>query len=135
MNTKRFLFASLAVCVAAIALDFLIHAVILKGAYEATKSVWRQDMESKVWIFWLINFIVAFPFTYLFANRYEGKGIFEGARYGAIMGVFSAVPMAYGMYTMLPVPYSMAAEWFVYGMIEAILLGVVVSLVYKPKAA
>jgi hypothetical protein len=133
MNTKRFVLASLAVCVSAIVLDFIIHGVILKSAYEATKSVWRPDMESKVWIFWLINLIVAFPFTYLFVKGYEGKGIMEGVRFGCIIGIFTSIPMAYGNYVMLPLPYSMAAQWFVFGMIEAVLLGVVVSLVYKPK--
>ncbi|MCX6625702.1 MAG: hypothetical protein NTY38_32495 [Acidobacteria bacterium] len=135
MNTKRFVIASLTVCVSAIVLDTIIHGVILRGAYEATKSVWRPDMESKVWIFWLINLIVSFPFTYLFVKGYEGKGIMEGARFGAVMGVYAAVPMAYGMYTLLPVPYSMAAQWFAYGVIEIILLGMVAALVYKPKRA
>ena len=135
MNVKRYITASLAVFVAALVLDFVIHGVILRGAYEATKSVWRPDMESKMWIFWLVNFIAAFPFTYIFVRGYEGKGIPEGVRFGAIIGVYVSVPMAYGMYVMLAVPYSLALQWFLYGMIETILLGIVAALVYRPKAA
>ncbi len=41
MNVKRYIAASLAVFVAAVVLDYVIQAVILKSAYEATQSVWR----------------------------------------------------------------------------------------------
>jgi hypothetical protein len=50
------------------------NAVILKDAYEATKSVWRPDMMAKVWIFYLIDLIAAFPFTYIFVKVAKAKG-------------------------------------------------------------
>src|SRR5437588_303732 len=102
MNVNRYLIASLAVFVSAVGLDYVINGVILKDAYEATKSVWRPDMASKTWIFFLIDLIYAFPFTYIFVRGYEGKGIIEGARFGAIVGVLISVPMAYGLYVLLP---------------------------------
>ena len=98
MNTKRYFVASLAVFVAAVVLDYVIHGVILKSAYEATKTIWRPDMDSKVWIFALVDLIIAFPFTYIFVKGYEGKGIMEGVRFGAIVGVLISVPMSYGFY-------------------------------------
>lgn len=133
MNVNRYLIASLAVFVAAVVLDYVINGVILKDAYEATKSVWRPDMASKTWIFFLIDLIYAFPFTYIFVRGYEGKGIIEGVRFGAIVGVLLSVPMAYGLYALLPVPYSLALQWFLYGFIEAVLLGLVAAAVYRPK--
>lgn len=87
MNRNRYILASLAVFVAAGVLATVINAVILKDAYEATKSVWRPDMASKVWIFYLIDLIAAFPFTYIFVKGREGNGILEGVRFGAIVGV------------------------------------------------
>lgn len=135
MNLNRYIIASLAVFVAAAVLDFVINGVILRDAYQATKSVWRPDMTSKVWIFFLIDLIVAFPFTYIYVRGYEGKGIMEGVRFGAIIGVLMSIPMAYGMYAMLPVPYSLALQWFIYGLIETIVLGVVAAAVYRPKPA
>jgi hypothetical protein len=133
MNVNRYLIASLAVFVAAMGLDYVINGVILKDAYEATKSVWRPDMASKTWIFFLIDLIYAFPFTYIFVRGYERKGIIEGVRFGAIVGVLISVPMAYGLYALLPVPYSLALQWFLYGFIEAVLLGLVAAAVYRPK--
>jgi hypothetical protein len=135
MNVNRYLIASLAVFVSAVVFDYVINGVILKDAYEATKSVWRPDMASKTWIFFLIDLIYAFPFTYIFVRGYEGKGIIEGARFGAIVGVLISVPMAYGLYALLPVPYSLAQQWFLYGFIEAVLLGLVAAAVYRPKTS
>lgn len=133
MNVKRYFAASLAVFAAALALDFTIHGMILAPAYAATKAVWRPDMESMVWLFWLISLIVAFPFTYIFVKGYEGKGIMEGVRFGLIIGLYVTIPMAWGMYGMLPVPHSLAIQWFVWGMIEMIVLGIVAAAVYRPK--
>jgi hypothetical protein len=57
----------------------------------------------------------------------------EGVRFGAIVGVLLSVPMAYGLYALLPVPYSLALQWFLCGFIEAVLLGLVAAAVYRPK--
>jgi hypothetical protein len=135
MNTKRYFVASLAVFVAAVVLDYVIHGVILKSAYEATKTIWRPDMDSKAWIIALVDLIIAFPFTYIFVKGYEGKGIMEGVRFGTIVGVLISIPMPYGMYAMLPMPYSLAFQWFLYGLIETILMGITVAAVYRPKTA
>ncbi len=135
MNVKRYLSASLAVFVVTVVLDYVIQGVILKGAYEATRSLWRPDMASKGWIIVLVDLIIAFPFTYIFVKGYEGKGIMEGVRFGAIIGVLICLPMSYGMYAMLPIPYSFALQQFLYGLVEVILMGVVVAAVYRPTKA
>jgi len=132
MNVKRFVSASLAVYVASLALGFLIHGVILKPTYDSLASIWRPNMNSLMWIVWVNGLITSVIFTYIFAKGYEGKGIIEGARFGAIMGVFISVPMAYGTYMMIPIPYTLAFQWFLYGTAQTILLGITAAAVYKP---
>jgi len=131
MNVKRFVIASLAVFVVSQALGYLIHEVILRATYEATKSVWRPDMQSKMWIITLVGLITAFLFTYIFTKGYEGKGIGEGIRFGLLIGLFVSIPMAYNSYVTLPIPYSLALQWFLYGTVSTVILGVVAALVYK----
>jgi len=135
VNIKRFVAASLAVFVVSQILDFLIHGVILKATYESLKQLWRPDMESKMWIMYLVGFITSFLFTYIFVKGYEGKGILEGVRFGVVIGLFTSIPMAYGTYAMIAIPYSLALQWFAYGMVETIVMGIVVALVYKPAAS
>jgi len=135
VNIKRFVAASLAVFVVSQILEFLVHGVILKATYESLKHLWRPDMESKMWIMYLVGFITSFLFTYIFVKGYEGKGILEGVRFGVIIGLFTSIPMAYGTYVMIAIPYSLALQWFIYGMVETIVMGIVVALVYKPAAS
>ena len=135
MNTKRWLLCSLGVYVAYRILDYILHGLILAGCYEATASVWRPDMESKMWIMWITSAIFSLLFVYIFTKGYEGKGILEGARYGLWMGLLVSIPMAYGSYATLDIPYSLAASWWVLGTIEIIILGIVAAWLYKPCAA
>ena len=135
MNVKRFIVASLAVYAVSLALGYLVHGVILRATYDSLKNVWRPDMPSKMWIEWLDGFIVSFLFTYIFTKGYQGKGIMEGLRFGLVIGLFVSIPMAYGTYMIIPIPYSLALEWFLYGTAQAILLGAVAAAVYKPLAS
>jgi len=132
MNVKRFIAASLAVFVVGQALNFLIHGVLLQATYDSLKQLWRPDMESKMWIMWLVGFITSFLFTYIFAKGYEGKGIAEGIRFGFVIGLFTSMPMAYGSYVTLPIPYRLALQWFLYGTLATMILGIVVASIYRP---
>jgi hypothetical protein len=130
MKWKAFLLASLCVFVTVEILDYLIHSVILMPTYESLKHLWRPDMESKMWIVVLVALIWSVLFTLIFIKGYEGRGWLEGVRFGLLIGLFWAIPMAYGSYAMYPIPYSLALQWFLYGLVESILAGIVVALVY-----
>ena len=135
MNLKRYIAASLAVYVIYLALGFLIHGVILAPTYQSIKGVWRPDLTSKMWIEWMDGFLISFLFTYIFTKGYEGKGIMEGVRFGLIVGLLISIPVAYGTYMIIPIPYYLALEWFLYGTAQAMVLGVVAAAVYKPAEA
>jgi hypothetical protein len=95
----------------------------------------ESEMNSMMWIYYVVYIIQAFFFTFIFSKGYEGKGIMEGVRYGLYMGLLMATPMAYASYAMYPMPYSLALQWFIYGIIQYIILGVIIALVYKNKPA
>jgi hypothetical protein len=39
----------------------------------------------------------------------------------------------YGQYTVYPIPYYLALQWFLYRLVQALILGAAAALVYKPK--
>jgi hypothetical protein len=114
-------------------LDGIVNGLLMKSDYEATKSMWRVDM--KMWLFYVVDLFIAFFFTLIFSKGYEGKGIGEGVRYGFYVGMLMSVPMAYGTYAAMEIPYSMALQWFVYGLIMYIILGMVVATVFGKVGA
>ena len=116
-------------------LSFVVHYLILGSTYEANKALWRADMNSMMWIYHVITLVGSFFFTFIFSKGYEGKGIAEGVRYGAYIGIWMSIGMAYGTYAMIAIPYSLALQWFIYGIIEYVIAGMVLAMVYgmKPK--
>ncbi len=134
---KKFWFGVLVVFVVLEILMYLVHGVILAGAYSSIK-IWRPDMASLTWVYQVITVIGAFFFTFIFSKGFENKGIMEGVRYGFYIGIWLSVGMAYGTYAMIEIPYSLALQWFIYGIIEYVIAGVALAMVYKggkPKQA
>ncbi len=115
-------------------LMFLVDGVLLMSTYNSIQGVWRPDMNSKIWIYHVINIFTAFFFSFIFSKGYEKKGIMEGVRYGFYIGVWMSVGMAYGSYAMIAIPYSLALKWFIYGVIEYIIAGAALAMVFKEKS-
>ncbi len=134
MNSKRFVIAFIVVFVVLEITNYLVHGVILSSTYasEGVKELFRPDMMSNMWIIWVTDIIWSFFFVFFFVKGYENKGIMEGLRYGFYMGIFFAMVSAYQTYAMYPIPYSLAFEWFIYGLIQFIILGYIVAMIYKP---
>ena len=128
---KKLLIASAAVFVTKSVLDFVVHGVLLAGAYEATKDVWRPDMMDLMWITHINNLVIAVCLSWIFSKGYENKGIVEGVRFGVMVGLLMSVGFAYGTYMSFNIPYSLALQWFLYGMITYIVLGIALTLVFK----
>lgn len=95
----------------------------------------ETEMMGMMWIYYVVYLISSFVITLIFSKGYEGKGIAEGMRYGLYIGLLLATPMAYASYAMYPMPYSLSLQWFIYGMIEYVIIGIVLSMVYGKKQA
>ena len=115
--------------------SFVVHSLLLGATYESLKSLWRPDMQSKMWVYQVITVIGAFFFTYIFSKGYEGKGVAEGIRYGLYIGIWMSVGMAYGTYAMIAIPYSLALQWFLYGVVCYVIYGVALAMVFGKKGA
>jgi hypothetical protein len=133
--SKKLWIGFIAVFVAGFILDYIIHQVLLSGLYEETAHLWRPEEEMKMGLMIVTGIFFAFFFTLIFSKGYEGKGILEGIRYGFYVAMMVVLPMAYGTYSYMDIPYSLALQWFIYGTIELIILGIVLALVYGGKAA
>ena len=137
MNTKKLLIAFVVVYIVLEVLNYLIHGVILASTYQmdSVKVAFRPEaeMNSNMWIMFLADLVWAYLFVFFFAKGYEGKGIMEGLRFGFYIGLFWGLVSSLSNYVVVPIPFSLALQWFIYGMIETLILGVAAALVYKPK--
>jgi hypothetical protein len=136
MNKKLWL-GFIAVFITAEILNFLVMGLILGPSMMSLQNVWRPDMMSLLWIIHVTMLIGSFFFVFIFSKGYEGKGIAEGIRYGLYIGIWMSLGMAYATYATVAIPVSLAHEWFILGVVDYIIQGIVVAWIYgiKPKAA
>jgi hypothetical protein len=132
INLKRLIAAILAVFVYIFLSDMIIHGWLLAGAYAQTASAWRSQEQMQAFFPWMLlgQFIIAKYFVWIFAKGYEGKGIGEGIRFGSLIGLFSAGG-SFVQYAVYPISLTVVLSWCALGLIQSILGGVLVSLVYK----
>lgn len=134
---KRFWMAFVACYIVGQVLGFVINGVLLADAYKALAHVWRPEveMQAKMWIFFVTSFVSIFLFCYIFTRGYENKGLMEGVRYGALIGVFVSFPMAYDSFVVYPITYNLVMAWLFTGLGYWIILGAVLALIYRRDAA
>jgi hypothetical protein len=120
-------------------LDWLVNGVLLHSTYmaEDVARIMRSEAEvnSNMWMIVISDLVYTFFFTFIFSKGFENKGWMEGMRYGLYIGLMVSLPMAYITYAVQPIPYSLALQWFIYGTLQNIIIGIVAALLYKPKAA
>lgn len=134
MNKKRWLAASILVFIVVTILEFISNG-FLKNIYMQTMHLWRPeaDMIKLMPYYWISSFIASFIFAYIYTKGYEAKpcAICEGFRFGLLFGLFINPPMVTICYATMPIGLNLVVGWFVTGMIQYIVAGMVVGLIYK----
>lgn len=137
MNVKRFILTSLAVFVFVYLLEFLFHGLLMADSYMAHSELLRTSQEQMVYMpFMALGFLIlAFGFTYIFIQGYEGKGLVEGLRFGLYAGIAFCVSTHLINYAVFPHPRNWVASWIVGETLILMLAGALAALLYKPRAA
>lgn len=132
MNYKRFFYASVSLFVFIQISDTIIHGILLGKLYGELSHVWRPDMKSHTWLMQLSSFMFSFIFVYIYTKGHEAKGLIEGIRYGAIIGLLMNGVVLANQYAMYPLTISLVFHWFLYGMVQYLCFGAIAALIYKP---
>jgi hypothetical protein len=128
---KKAILSILAVFIAWSAMDFVIHGVILRSSYAATASLWRPMSEMKISLMYFSVFIASLAFVLIYSQFFSRKGISTGLKYGLLFGLSAGVPMGYGSYSVMPIPYHMAFTWCFGSVVEAIVGGLIIGAIIR----
>lgn len=131
----RVTLATVAVFVVWEILDFIIHQLILGGAYERTASMWRPEGEMKMGLMFGVTLVSAFAFTMIYDRLIRKRGMITGLSYGLWFGLATGISMGYGTYSVMPIPYAMAAAWFWGAVGQGAAGGVALGMILKPPTA
>jgi hypothetical protein len=128
---KKTLIATVVVFLAWEVLDFMIHGVILHGAYAATPSLWRPLAEIKMPLLYLTVFAGALCFCTIYAKWIHPRGLPTALLFGLWFGVAKGVGMGFGMYAVSPIPYGMAFTWFLGTTVEGAVAGLLAAALIR----
>jgi hypothetical protein len=124
-------------CVAVFLTNFLIHGVWLQSTYKETMSLWRTESEMNARFGWMLlgQCLFASTFAAIWAAGFAERQCLRCAVcYGLLMALFSQAGTLIS-YVVTPLPPSLAVKWFVAGVAQGLVMGVLVYFLYKPKPA
>ena len=125
---KKIIISSVVIFILWSIIDFLIHGLYLKEAYIETAHLWRSEEEIKMILNSVVVLIAASIFTSIYALLVDRKTMSSALIYGLLFGLSAGITMGYGFYAFSPIPYSMAATWFVINLVEGLVAGVILSM-------
>ncbi len=124
---KNIIICSVGVFISWSLIDFLVHGIYLKEAYMQTADLWRPEAEIKMILNTVVVLLAASIFTLIYALLVDRKTTGNAMTYGLLMGLSAGITMGYGFYAFSPIPYSMAATWFVTAIVEGLVAGILLA--------
>ncbi len=130
MNVKRFIISVLVVFLTIFATDFVFHTILFESLYSATSHLWRGEDEMLMAPMLISQIGFALILSFIYIKNYENRGLEEGLRFGLYFGLLLSV-IQIGKYSYLPVPFQLIEAWVLVDMVQCLLSGVLLSIIYK----
>ena len=136
MRLRQYLLAWVGAFAVIVVGDTLIHQIWLGPFYQATAAWWRpaDQMQSLVHVMRLSQVSLAILLTFIYAKGYEPRNgtLWQGFRYGVLMGLILAVPSNLMCAFSHAYPPRLIISWILGMLLEVVVAGMVIGLLYKP---
>jgi len=136
LDVKKWITAAIAMFVILSVLEYLANLWILMPSYPQmfpSEGVSDNPMLQRLWIY-LGRAIFSIMFVYIYIKGHEGKGaVGEGLRYGFWIVLFIPLPRFFGSLVTMTAGAGVPATGFFVSLVELLICGVVVALIYAPR--
>jgi hypothetical protein len=137
MNYSRIALAALGATVAYFVLGGILFSALpsLRKEFVKYPAVYRtQDDMKRVMPMGMISILVAiFVVAVLYAMAYPaGGGVLDGARFGALIGVFAVCGFALHNHMLLNIGIKLTVGQAITYFVQWLVVGIVLSLIYAP---
>lgn len=129
---KKLILCSITIFIVWTIIDFLVHGLYLKEYYLQTADLWRPQGEAKMFLNAVVVLIGSAIFTMIYLFLVSKKSIGRALLFGLLVGISAGISMGYGFYAFSPIPYHMAATWFLVNVGEGIIGGIILAVMAKP---
>ncbi|KAA0222372.1 hypothetical protein EDS67_26980 [candidate division KSB1 bacterium] len=134
MNINRLFITAGAIFLFALLWNGFVHLVILADANSALATITRPAAERSLGLSLFITAALALLFVWSFARFARQGNMKEGLLLGIFFALLAGILADLNQYVMYPIPASLAAKWFGFGLIEFCGYGVLAAWLYPTKA-
>jgi len=127
MRFKRVLASSVLIFLFALLWNSFVHGVVLRDAEIALQLFARQVAERSIPLALVLTLGIAVMFMISHAWMVRPLSLTHSIAHGAFFGVLAGLLVDMNQYLMYPVPASLAAGWFIGGLIEFSLYGLIAA--------
>lgn len=132
--SRKFWISVVAMFVMAMAIGFLVHAVLLKPEYARLGTMFRSDAEGEKYlpVMLLAHLFIAVGFTWIYLRGRESRPFLgQGLRYGAAVAVLSTIPTYLIYLAVQPMPEGLVIKQILFDTIGLLAMGVVLAWINK----
>lgn len=133
MRRRRYLLTCGVLLLVAIAWNAFVHLVVLRAADASVRHLRRPDLAEKSWLGVLLTVGVVSLFVWGYGRVARTGSWREGLGYGLFFAAVAGLLVDLNQYVLFPIPAFVALQWFVGGVIEFCLYGVIVAWLYSPR--
>lgn len=136
MNYSRIGLAAVAATIVFFICGFLIFGLLLAHDFAPFTAVYRSQiaMQQHAPVGIVSSLIAMLVLSFMYAKGYEGRGLLEGVRFGALVGLFLACKCVADEFVTLNIGGKLALEMAAGVLVEMAIVGMVIGMIYKPKA-
>lgn len=138
MNYGRVVLAGLAGTIAFFATGAVISGKLIAKYYAPYPGVYRsfEGVQNYIAVGMISTLLAIIVLAAIYAKGYEGgSGLAEGARFGAMIGLFVVFAVVADEFVTLNIGRALALAMAAARLVGSIIVGTVIGLVYKPKKA
>ena len=132
---KRPLLAGLAILIAWMLIDVLMHRLFLASLYEASKELWRPFDQMNVALIYTVTIVLISVFVGIYGLLVRPKSLGMGLALGAFVGLALGVSAGLGTFIHMPIPPAVAWGWFVGGWLKGLVAGAIAGAVIVESVA
>jgi hypothetical protein len=133
MNLKKIFLSIVSILLSWMAVDFVVHGILLKGFYQDTAQFWRPLEEMSQSSHLLGTLIAASVFVMFYQKMISQKSLLQGLRFGCFYGTVTGLGAAYFCIYM-PIPIELGLAWFACNFTESCIAGCIAGCFLKNES-
>jgi hypothetical protein len=131
MKSRFLAITSIIIFLFAVLWNGFIHLIVLKSANSLIESLHRPDFADKMWLSLIVTFFISVLYSISYLRWRKDGSLKETIAHSLFFAVLIGIVVDLNQYILYPIPFMLVMQWFLFGILEFIIYGIIVWRVYK----